>query len=694
MSFLGEIKRRKVFQVAAVYAVVAWLVVQIVDVVGEPLNLPGWIDAVVIVLLAAGFPIAVILAWAFDLTPQGIKADSAIQGSSSPAQVGGQRLNYLLQGLVLVAVGFLVLDQYLLEPRASSIAVSAVSTTARVTRFDYELPEGQSFRNTLRRVMALSPDGRHFVYNTSGGLYLRTMDELEARLLPGTASNITSPSFSPDGQSVVYEDRDSNELKRISISGGAPVVITGIDRNVRGLSWQADDSVLYGHAEGIYRVAANGDTPELIIPVEEGTVVYGPEFLPDGDSVLFSVGVPGEWDTAQIVSESLSTGEQRMLIEGGSDARYLPTGHLVYAFEDGLFAVGFDLDSLTVSGGAVSLVQGVMRATGTISGAANYGVSEDGTLVYVAGGAAQLRSLVWVDRAGREEAIPAEPSAEYRYPRISPDGTRAVVDDWNRDRDLWVWDFMSETRSRLTIGQSGGSYPVWTSDNERIVYGSGTGDIDWKAANNTGTPERLATGVATLGSDPPSPYFFSPSGTELVFRDQGNPETNDDIGMIVIGGDAEPVWLLREPHIERNAELSPDGRWMAYQSDESGRFEIYVRPFPNVDDDRVQVSNASGLKPLWSRDGRELFYLELGPPERLISVSVETTETDFSFGARTPILDWSYLGVFDEGRTYDVSLDGQQFLAIKVGGTEGRTPQIIVVQNWFEELKRLAPSAE
>ncbi len=552
-------------------------------------------------------------------------------------------------------------------------------------RFDYELPEGRLFQNPTRSVIALSPDGRHFVYLAQEGLYLREMGELEARLIAGMEEAGGTPFFSPDGQSVAAFGFD-NEMRRISINGGAASTITDIGAPF-GASWGPDDTILYGQAEGIMRVSANGGTAELVIPAEINERLHGPELLPDGDSVLFSIGTTGNWDTAQIVAESLSTGERTELIDGGSDAHYLSTGHLVYAFEDGLFAVAFNPDSLTVAGGAVPLVQGVVRATAT--GAANYGISNDGTLVYVTGGAAGLRSLVWVDREGREEAIPAEIS-EYVYPRISPDGTRVALDDRTADNDIWVWDFVSETRIRLTLGENGGTYPVWTPDGTRIAYDPGTGDIAWKAANNTGRPESLAAGLLSPAGTPP--HFFSPSGDALVFRAQSSPETGNDIGMISVGSNAETIWLLREPYQERNAELSPDGRWMAYQSDESGRWQIYVRPFPDVEDNLWQVSNAGGLRPLWSRDGQELFFLEPGPPERLMAAAIEATETTFSFGSRTPILDWPYLGASGPGgRTYDVSPDGQKFLALKEGGSEGTTQQIIVVQNWFEELRRLAP---
>jgi serine/threonine-protein kinase len=307
-------------------------------------------------------------------------------------------------------------------------------------------------------------------------------------------------------------------------------------------------------------------------------------------------------------------------------------------------------------------------------------------LVYIASEAGGTnKTVVWVDREGQEEILGIEPSG-YIYPRISPDGTRVALDDRNESNDIWIWDFERETLTRLIIGETGGASPAWSADGARIAYGLGGSNIEWKAANNTGTSERLPTseGARFL------PQFFSPSDTELVFWEAASPDTGSDIGMITIGDDAEQVWLLQGPYDELNAELSPDGKWMAYQSDESGESEIYVRPFPNVDDDYVPVSNAGGQWPLWSRDGRELFYVELTDPPRLVSVAIDATDTAFSYGTRTPILEWSYSE--PGGRPYDVSPNGERFLVFKQGGEDGSNGRIIVVQNWLEELKRLAPT--
>ena len=589
---------------------------------------------------------------------------------------------------------------------AASIAVGAALTALGawslwpageeriVTRFFYDLPEGLSLGDIGRAVVSVSPDGRQFVYSTEAGLFVRSMQELEARLISGTVSAQSSPVFSPDGEAVAYWDASSRQLKRIATSGGAATVIADLPGNLQGMSWPTDDTILLGQREGIYRVSATGGTPELIIPIEEGRI-FGPELLPDGDTILFSLGITGGWDDAQILAQSISTGERTVLVNGGSHARYLPTGHLVYALGDVLLAAAFDPDTLTVSGGPVPLIQGVMRGSAGNTGAAQMDISDNGTLVYVAGGTGGLlRSVVWANRDGSAEELPIEPS-NYFFPRISPDGTRAVLDDWGVGRHLWVWDFAAETRTRLTIGETGGVYPVWTADGTRIAYSPRAGDVDWRAANNTGMPENIAVGLAERGAGGTFPFFFSEPGDGLVFRAQRNSDTGDDIGMVATDGATEPTWLLDGPYNERNADISPDGRWMIYESDESGRWEIYVRPFPNVEDDRIPLSNNGGEKPVWSKDGSEIFYLESGAPNRLISVTVDSDGNSFSFGARSRVMDWPYVGIGNiQGRPYDVSLDGQRFLALRDRSSDQTTVRVIVVQNWFEELERLVPRDE
>ena len=321
---------------------------------------------------------------------------------------------------------------------------------------------------------------------------------------------------------------------------------------------------------------------------------------------------------------------------------------------------------------------------------AQYAVSDSGTLAYIPGVVRlATRFLVWVGRDGSEEQLAAEPRG-YSYPRISPDGQRAAVVG---DNGILVWDFRLETLTRLTVDPLGDNYPVWTSDGERIAYRSDE-DVYWKASNNTGSAELL---VENPGEGDASPYFFSPDGNTLVFREQTLGQGRgalENLGMISLEDDAEPVWLLRSEFTERNAVLSPNGLYIAYQSNESGRFEVFVSPFPNFEDDRVQISNSGGEDPLWSPDGRELFYLEPGSPARLMVMSVET-ELDFTPGDRRLLLNWPY-AVVGDGRNFDIAPDGDRFLAISLRpieeyGADTTVPKINIVLNWFEELKARVP---
>lgn len=556
-----------------------------------------------------------------------------------------------------------------------------------VNRFDYDLPDGQLFRNTGRQVITISPDGRHFVYNTVDGLYLRTMGDLEARLIPGTEPDLTSSVFSPDSQAVAYWDFRVRQLKRIAISGGAPVVIAGVSSDPEGISWSSDNTILFGqNREGIYRVSANGGTPELVIPISEEEFPDGPRLLPDGDSVLFTVTRTAAWDEAQIVSQSLSTGERSVFVEGGADARYLPTGHLVYTLGDGLFAVTFNPDTLTVSGGAVPLVQGVMRAIGGAGAgaAAHYSVSENGTLVYVTGRVTvALRTLVWVDREGRETPINAPPRT-YAYPRISPDGTKVALDVRDQELDIWTWDLVRETLTRLTFDPGQDEFPVWSPDSRRIAFAStrgGGAGLFWRAADGSGPLEQLAEASGQM-----FPASFLPDATGILVRTGAN--NADDISIVLIEGEDGATPLLETTFNELNPEVSPDGRWLAYTSDESGSNEIYVRPFPGVETGgRWQVSTGGGVHPLWARNGREIFYRN---GEAVIAVSINT-DPSFTVGNPEVVFEGQYFGALG-GRSYDVSPDGEQFLMIREVESSAATQQIIVVQNWFEELDRLAPA--
>ncbi|MDH3418491.1 MAG: protein kinase [Gammaproteobacteria bacterium] len=555
-----------------------------------------------------------------------------------------------------------------------------------IRRFDYDLPSGQRFRELGFRVIAISPDGSSFVYNTTQGLFLRTMEQLEARLIPGTEPASVSLAFSPDGRAVAFWGT-TGEVKRISTTGGAAVVIAENVEPPLGMTWEANGTLLIGQAAGIFQVSTNGGVLEQVIPAQ-GEVPFGATLLPDGETVLLTSTTTDNWDTAQILAHSLSTGERTVVLNGGSDARYLPTGHLVYALGSGLYAVAFDPDSLTVSGDVVPLVQGVTRPNPAVTGTAQYSVADNGTLIYVRGGTtAQANMLVWVDRDGRELPLTAEPR-NYLYPRISPDGTRIALDVRDQELDIWIWDIMREALTRLTFDSGQDEFPVWSPDGQRIAFSS-TRDsgssfetsLFLQAADGTGAVERLADSPGQI-----FPTGFVADESELIVYGAAESNINDDIGRISLP-DGETESLLNSVFGETNPELSPDGNWLAYTSNESGREEIYVRPFPDIEAGRWQVSTGGGTQPLWARNGQELFYRS---GTEVMAVSTQPGPA-FVAGNPRPLFEDNYI-LGPGGRNFDVSPDGEAFLMIRSLEDATIAPQIIIVENWFEELERLVPA--
>ena len=450
-------------------------------------------------------------------------------------------------------------------------AARPAETPRLVSRFSLPLPPGVSLTGLGRHVVALSSDGTGLVYSANDQLYLRAMDQTEVTPVRGTEGS-RSPFFSPDGEWVGFFA--GGQLKKVAIRGGAPVSLCEA-KNPWGARWGADDTIVFGQrGAGIMQVSADGGTPEVLIPLTETEEVgHGPQVLPGEKAVLFTLGDGTNWNDAQIVVHSLETDERKVLIEGGRDARYVPTGHLVYVLDGTLLAVPFDVDELEVTGGPIPMAEGVMTA-GSRTGAAHFSVSDTGALVYVAGSDRADRTLVWVDRDGREEALAAEPRA-YTYPRISPDGGRVALAVADLEIDIWRWDFARETLTRLTFDPSREDYPVWTPDGRQVAFASerdGTQNLYWKAADGTGAVERL-----TESENPQVPYAFTPDGRQLVFQESG-PERSLDLGMLSLEGSSEP--LLATEFWEVNAEVSPDGRWLAYQSDASGQYEILRAAVP------------------------------------------------------------------------------------------------------------------
>ena len=411
--------------------------------------------------------------------------------------------------------------------------------------------------------------------------------------------------------------------------------------------------------------------------------------LPDGRGVLFTIiRQSGGLDAADIAVLDLRAGITKVLVRGGTHARYTANGYLVYAAAGALRAIRFDLENLAPVGLSAEVLPQVMS---TPFGAVEASLSRDGTLVYVAGGSAAsgIRGLVWIDRRGEKTRLPL-PERTYAYPRLSPDGTRIAMVSPEQDYDLWLWDIRLAALTRATFSPGQDSSPVWSPDSRRIIFGSarsGGQNVFAQAADGTGAVEQLTDGAFTR-----NPSSFSPDGGRLVFS-ESDLTTGTNIMTMRLDGNRMVEPLVRTPANERNAEISPDGRWIAYQSDESGQYEIYVRPFPAVDSGRWQISTTGGTRPLWAHSGKELFYLSTDGSLMRVTVEPRTTWTA---SAPARLLDkappffasWS-------GRTYDISLDDQRFLmpdSLTSSDSDARPARFIVVQNWFEELKRLVPT--
>jgi eukaryotic-like serine/threonine-protein kinase len=552
--------------------------------------------------------------------------------------------------------------------------------------------------NGTDRDLAITPDGSRIVYvgNRGTQLFVRALEAVAPTLvLTGTPRGLF---ISPDGQWIGFAANNS-VLAKVAVTGGAAVTLTTLDGFPQGATWLPDNTIIFAtnNAAGLERIGASGGPITILTQPDralgEADHVW-PEVLPGGRAVLFTIrALTGGEDASQIAVLDLQTGVRKVVLRGGSHAHYVESGHLVYAAAGTLRAVSFDLATLQTRGTPVMVVSDV---TTTSFGAVDAMVAADGTLVYSSGGrsmgADAPRVLVWVDRQGQETPIAAPPRA-YMYPRLSPDGTRIAVFAGDQQLDLWMWDLARVTLTRLTFNPGLDVAPVWTPDGRRLVFASdrrgGQFNLFVQSADGTGQATRVAESASQQNAT-----GISRDGTQVVF-DELSTTRQHDLRLLTLTPVPHVQALIETPFDERGGVISPDGRWLAYESNTSGRLEVYVRPFPNVGDGQWQVSNAGGMQPLWSGSGRELFYV--APDDALLTVAVDPRGSTWNAGTVTKVVDGRYYSgrnVFTP-RQFDVSRDGKRFLMIKDGsGTDHVSPpaSIIVVQHWTEELKRLVPT--
>jgi serine/threonine-protein kinase len=578
---------------------------------------------------------------------------------------------------------------------ASSVTWMSRPSVARpVSRFAIALAAGDEFTaaESTRGVVAISPDGARIAYMANGRLYIRSRDQLAAIPITGGGA---SPFFSPDGLSIgFYHD---GQLKKVSVNGGAPIVVCDTPF-LWGATWTSDDTILYGQGPGgIWRVPATGGKPENIVKLDGGQSAYGPQLLPGGRALLFTLSQGTQpwdkgWDNAQIVVHSLDTGTRRVVVQGGTDARYVSTGHLVYVRERTLLAQPFDVTALAARGAAVPLVDDVAQSLRGFTGAAHFDVGGDGTLVYVPSSSLDLSatSFVWVDRKGQETAVPGS-EGFYLAPALSPDGSRVAFNmNSNANSDVWTFAWKRGIFEPVTSDPGRDSDPVWSPDGQRIAYFStsqkGGPGLFVRAADGTGDAVRLTTGTHV-------PSSWSRDGERIVYADFGGgaiaATTQADLGVVSLTGERRAEKLLVTPVREGTAVISPDGRWLAYESSETGEKDIFVRPFPDVLKARKRISTAGGVSPVWAKDGRTLFYRN---GQAIMEVAVRGAPPE-EWGAPQRLFEGSHF--FVEGPPmFDVAPDGRFLMLKEVRANQGPQPpkNLIVVQNWTEELKQRVPT--
>jgi serine/threonine-protein kinase len=539
-------------------------------------------------------------------------------------------------------------------------------------------------RTDFYNPLALSPDGKTLVYAGSK-LFVRRLDRDEIRPIPGT-DGAYMPFISPDGLEVGFFAE--GKLKRVSLADGSPINLCEA-RSARGGSWGADGTIVFvpGTLWRLQRIPASGGEPrELTTPdAAKGELHRDPQILPDGEHVLFDILDRNRRSRAAVVS--LRTGEQRIVLEDAACPRYLPTGHLVFTRPGSLFAVPFDVKRLETSGPAVPLLDDLVTNYG-LSRSAYYAFSREGTLVYVPTRQLQ-RTLAWVDRKGAAERVPFPPGG-YQEVALSPDGGRlaAITSDRGEKMALLIGDLARGTLSRSTA-EGVFRRLAWGPDGKRVAFGfspggKGSFGVFWQSADGGTPPERL-TSEAPLQQM--APTSFSPDGSLLLVQvyslaDTGPVSTSHDIFVLSLAGERTLRPFLQTKFYEGQARFSPDGRWVAYVSNESGRVEVFARPFPGPGA-KWQISTEGGSRPRWSRNGRELFYRQ---DDKLMAVEVETKPT-FRAGKPRMLFEGPYLG------SYDVAPDGSRFLMIKEDPAESGPTHVNVVLNWFEEVKRRVPGA-
>jgi serine/threonine-protein kinase len=562
-----------------------------------------------------------------------------------------------------------------------------------LVRLDVDLGPDVSLGSYAGADAILSPDGSRLVYVTHNRLLTRRLDEPQATELPGT-EGAYAPFFSPDGQWVAFFE--GGRLKKVSAAGGPAIVLCNAPLGAGG-SWGEDGTIVaaLNVVGGLSRIPAGGGAPTPLTQLDRvrGDATHRwPQVFPGGKAVLFTAHtrILGGFDDASIDVISLGDRHRRTLIRGGTYGRYLPSGHLLYVNRGTLFAVPFDVGALEVRAAPMPVVSQI--ADSGNQGDGGFEASQNGTLVYESGSArGGLVTVQWLESDGKTRALLPKPG-DYGRPSLSPDGRRLAIEvSDGPSQDIWVYNWDRDTMTRLTFDGKGNQLPIWSPDGRYIVFGSSEG-LSWTRADGAGKPQSL---IRAKGANT-APWSFTPDGKRVAYHEL-DPETAYDLWTVPLQSDSaglkagQPEVLLQTSSDERQPSFSPDGRWLAYESTESGDFQIYVRAFPDKGG-KWQISSSGGAYPMWSRSDRELFFESL---DNRIMVAGYTVQGD-SFMPDKPRL-WSeqaLTNTVNARKNVDLAPDGKRIVAVmpaERGKQQQSQHHVVFLENFFDELRRRAP---
>jgi serine/threonine-protein kinase len=618
-----------------------------------------------------------------------------LQTTPPDVVVQNGRPGWVGKGIVAVLIAGLVVTLTLWAPWRTA-------PSAAPLRLSVELGADVGLASDVvdNSALALSADGSMLAFvaakNGAAQIYIRRFGQLQASPLAGT-SGALSPFFSPDGQWLAFFA--DGKLKKISVTGGAAVTLADAPRQ-RGGSWGDDGNIVFTPSNSVgtslQRVSSVGGKIEPLTKLAQGEGSHRwPVVLPGAKAVLYTSTVgTGNSENSNIVVQPLPTGTAKVLVRGGYHAQYAAGGHLLYIHEGTLFAAPFDLRRLEVTGQSVPAVEGVSAQPP--NGAAEFTVSQTGEFAYLAGqNSGTERPVVWMTHDGKTAQLRALPS-DWSNPHFSPDGQRLAMDIFSGNPDVWIYEWARDTLTRLTFDPAQDRNPVWTPDGKRIAFGSnrkGTFSLYWQRADGTGEVQRL-----TESSNTQYPSSFHPSGKYLAFWEESTKSGNDLMILPIEGNETagwkpgKPSVFLGTPANEAEPMFSPDGRWIAYTSNESDRPEVYVRPFPGPGG-KWQISTGGGFEATWSKTRRELLYRAID--NRIMVVSY-TADGD-SFKADKPRLwsDQAILARAREPRFFDLHSDGERVaVAVPAAQADEKLDRVTFIFNFFDELRRIAPPAK